>query len=239
MISILVSEKKEKERELLIEMVKHVAAKGSEERLEFFTMGTPDEEEEEEEEKELPEKLDAAIVDVTEEDGISVAKQLRREYPEIEILIVSDAGVSPILYLNPEVRAASLLLLPLQKDVTEQTIEEFLNLFVKLEREDCFYVEQKGEKKRLPYQKIRYLEAREKRVYVRMQNVEYGIYDTIDHLAEIFPREFIRCHRSYVVNCIYIERIRYADNIILLTENQIIPLSRSYKTKLKEVMSHV
>lgn len=236
MISILVSENKEKEREILIEMVKCVAAKGSEERLEFFSMETVTGEEEG---TKKPEKLDAAIVDVTEEEGISAAKLLRREYPEIEILIVSDATVSPILYLNPEVRAASLLLLPLQKEMTEQTIGEFLNLFVKMEREDCFYVEQKGEKKRLPYQKIRYLEAREKRVYVRMLNVEYAIYDTIDHLAAIFPREFIRCHRSYVVNCIYIERIRYADNSILLTENQIIPLSRSYKTKVKEVMSHV
>lgn len=236
MISVLVSENKEKERELLIEMIKHVAAKGSEERLEFFSMGAVTGEEEG---TKKPEKLDAAIVDVTGEEGISAAKLLRREYPEIEILIVSDATVSPILYLNPEVRAASLLLLPLQKEMTEQTIGEFLNLFVKMEREDCFYVEQKGEKKRLPYQKIRYLEAREKRVYVRMLNVEYAIYDTIDHLAAIFPREFIRCHRSYVVNCIYIERIRYADNSILLTENQIIPLSRSYKTKVKEVMSHV
>lgn len=236
MLSILVSENKEKERELLIETVKYVAAKGSEERLEFFSMGASVGEAEG---AELPEKLDAAIVDVTEEEGISVAKLLRREYPEIEILIVSDATISPILYLNPEVRAASLMLFPLQKEMAEQTIEEFLNLFVKMEREDCFYVEQKGEKKRLPYQKIRYLEAREKRVYVRMLNVEYGIYDTIDHLAAVFPEEFIRCHRSYVVNRIYIERIRYADNIILLTEHQMIPLSRSYKTKVKEVMSHV
>lgn len=236
MISILVSEEKEKERELLTNTVKHAAAKGSDERLEFFHIeglaGA-------EAELEKIEKLDAAIVDVTEEGGIVAAELLRKKYPEIELLIVSDATISPILYLNPKVRAASLLLLPLQKEMMEQTIGEFLNLFVKMEREDCFYVEQKGEKKRLPYQKIRYLEAREKRVYARMVNVEYAIHDTIDHLAAIFPKEFIRCHRSYVVNCIYIERIRYAENMILLTENQMVPLSRSYKTKLKEVMSHV
>lgn len=233
MISILISEEKEKERKLLFHTVKHAAAKSSDERLEFFFMESLTGAETE------PEKLDAAIVDVTEEGGIAAAKLLRKKYPEMELLIVSDAAVSPILYLNPEVRAASLLLLPLQREMMEQTIGEFLNLFVKTEREDCFYVEQKGEKKRLPYQKIRYLEAREKRVYARMVNVEYAIHDTIDHLAAIFPKEFIRCHRSYVVNCIYIERVRYAENMILLSENQMVPLSRSYKTKLKEVMSHV
>jgi DNA-binding LytR/AlgR family response regulator len=103
---------------------------------------------------------------------------------------------------------------------------------------ECFLFDQKGERRRIPYQKIYYMEAREKRVYARLENIEYGITDTIEHLAGILPKEFIRCHRSYIVNYIYIERVRYAENFILLRGSHILPLSRSYKAALKEVMSN-
>lgn len=235
MISILVPEGNGQETDFLITKVKDIAARAGDERLELLRIRGK-------EEWNIctaqREKLDAAIVDVTAEDGVVMAKFLRKKYPEIEILIISDTTVSPIAYLNPEVRAASLLLKPLQKEAMESTIAEFLALFDKEEACGCLFVEQKGEKRRLPFQKIRYLEAREKKVYARMLNVEYALYDTIDHLAEILPKEFIRCHRSYIVNYIFIESIRYSENYILLSGNQCVPLSRSYKPVLKEVMSH-
>ena len=235
MISMLVSEGVEQEMELLIETAKEIVAKSGDERLEFLKVT----EEHTLDEFLQREKIDAAIVDVTTESGVMVAKQLRKQYPEIEILIISDTTVSPIVYLNPEVRAASLLLRPFQTDMMQDTLMKFLELFEEESMEnECFLFDQKGERRRIPYQKIYYMEAREKRVYARLENIEYGITDTIEHLAGILPKEFIRCHRSYIVNYIYIERVRYAENFILLRGSHILPLSRSYKAALKEVMSN-
>lgn len=233
MISMLVSEE-EKDIELLIETAKEIVAKSGDEQLEIFFVT----EEHPLEELLRMEKMDAAIVDVTKEEGISIAKELRIKYPEVEILIISDATISPIVYLNPEVRAASLLLRPFEKELMESTISKFLELFESEESDECLMVEEKGGKHRIPYRKIHYMEARDRRVYARLENIEYGIFETMDRLAEHLPKEFVRCHRSYIVNYIYIEHVKYSENFILLSDNQIIPLSRSYKTALREVMSH-
>lgn len=234
MISVLVSEEIKAETDLIVPVLRGLFAQSGNESLEVVKW---DMEEELELVTEQIDKLDAAIVDVTIEEGIEGAKQLRRRYPEIEILIIAEPSISPIAYLNPEVRPASLLLKPLDAGSMAVTFREFFQIFeVEEEKEDCLYVEKKGEKIRLPYQKIVYFEARDKRVYARMNNVEYGIYDTIDHMAELLPMEFVRCHRSYIVNYIYIEKVRYSENYIALAGNKVIPLSRSYKASVKEVM---
>lgn len=236
MISILMSEGVKKDSDLVIHTVRELLARMGNEKLELIhwkmqkgLKGVLD----------RVEKLEAAILDVTVAGGLEAAKQLRKWYPQIEILIISNSSISPITYLNPEIRPASLLLKPLYGENVRQTLLEFFQLFGKEEeKEDYMIVEQKGEKLRLPYRNILYLEARDKRVYARMNNVEYGISDTLDHLSEALPEEFVRCHRSFIVNYIYIEKVRYSENYIALMGEVVVPLSRSYKTVLREVMKH-
>ncbi len=234
MISMFVSEGEKKDAKLLIETAKEIVAKLGDEQLKLYTVT-----------EECPfesvlktEKMDAAIVDVTGKDGVSIAKNLRARYPEIEILIVSDTTVSPILYLNPEVRAASLLLRPFQGELLTSTLTAFLALFEKEEADEYLMVEIQGGKNRIPYRIIRYLEARDRRIFVRLENVEYDFKDTLEHMEEVLPEEFLRCHRSYIVNHIFIESVRYSENYIILSGNHRIPLSRSYKSVLREAMRH-
>lgn len=234
MISVLVSEAEKTDTDLIISMTRDLLAHMGDERLEILRW---DMDEPIEDLLARCGEIEAAIIDVTREGGVEAAKLLRSQYPDIEILIVSNASISPITYLNPLVRAASLLLKPIDKQAAAQTLTEFLRLFEEeKDSGECLLVERRGEKMRIPYQKIIYLEAKDKRVYARVSNVEYGIYDTIDHLAEQMPDEFIRCHRSYIVNFIYIEKVRYSENYIALSGNMIVPLSRSYKADVREAM---
>lgn len=233
MISVLMSEGVKQDSDLVTLAVRDLLASSGDESLNIICW---DMQQELDNVLEQVEKLEAAILDVTVNGGIEAAKQLRREYPGVEIAIISDGTISPITYLNPEVRPASLLLKPLNMENVKQTLLEFFGIFEEEEKEGYMLVERKGEKLRIPYQKIIYMEARDKRVYARMNNIEYGISDTIDHLAGILPEEFVRCHRSFIVNYIYIEKVRYSENYIALVGKIRIPLSRTYKTILKEVM---
>lgn len=184
--------------------------------------------------------LEAAIIDVTQPRGIDGAKEIRRKYDETEILIVSNPSISPILYLNPEVRATSLLLKPLTKDEVLVTFKDFFKKILEgTTGSDYFVISKKNEQIRVPYNRILYFEARDKKIYIRLNNVEYAVGETIDHLLEILPEEFIRCHRSYVVNTSHIENVSYSDNQIILSGDMDVPLSRSYKTAVKEVMRNV
>jgi DNA-binding LytR/AlgR family response regulator len=85
----------------------------------------------------------------------------------------------------------------------------------------------------IEYSKITHFESREKRILLCTDNEEYYFYDTIDNLANVLPQEFVRCHRSFIVNVERIKKIRISDNCIFLDNGFIIPLSRSYKNKFK------
>lgn len=236
MISVLMSEGIKEDSDLVTLTAKELLAHQGNETLDIICW---DMQEKLDTVLESAEKLEAAIIDVTVECGIEAAKQIRRRYPEIEIMIISNASISPITYLNPEVRPASLLLKPLQTENIRQPLLEFFQMFrQEEEREDYMIVERRGEKIRLSYRKILYMEARDKKVYARMNNVEYGINDTIDHLTEILPEEFVRCHRSFIVNYIYIEKVKYSENYVALKGEIIVPLSRSYKSILKEAVKN-
>lgn len=234
MNSILVSDSDEEDTKMLVEISREIMAQVSDEKL--FIMNWSREEEFETILKHET-RPDVALVDITLEWGIQAAVNLRRYYPDVEILIISNKKISPTLYLDPQVRAISLLLKPLKRQAVLSTLATFFQLSQnKVQEDDCYCEERKGEKIKLPYHKIIYFEAREKQVYARLSNVEYAITETIDHLAEGLTSQFVRCHRSYIVNQKYIEKVRYSDNYVKLNGNMTIPLSRSYKAVLKEVM---
>lgn len=234
MISMLVADTKQEETRLLIEVSRAISAYSGDENLEIIRWNV---EEPIDEAIHEVDKLEVAMIDVTIDGGVDTAKKLRKKYPEIEIVIISSPTISPTRYLNPEVKAASLLLKPLDKDSTMSTLQEFFQLFYQEEeKEENYYIDKKGEKVRVPYSKIVYFEARDKKIYARLPNVEYGLHDTMDHLCTVLPEEFIRCHRSFIINHEYIIKISYSENYVVLCEKMMVPISRSYKAALKEVM---
>lgn len=87
---------------------------------------------------------------------------------------------------------------------------------------------------RVPYDKIYYFEAREKKIYVCAGNEEFGFYHTMDKLSEELPEHFLRCHRGFVVNSLKIRKVMLSQNVIRLADGFEVPLSRSYKADLKE-----
>ena len=235
MISMLIYSCKQNEIELLKEISKDIMAFQSEERLEiatFMDSKTID--------MEALENVDVAYVDITDEFGLQVAKDLRAKFVNVEIMIISDSTISPMLYLTPNVRAASLLLKPLNSSMVENGVRELFS-FIKpkeIDTEDFFMFEDEREKRRIPYSKILYFEARNRRVYIRVQSKEYSIYTALDSLEEELPEQFKRCHRSYIINTSFIGKLLDSKNSILLKNEEEIPLSRSYKTVIKEVVKN-
>lgn len=232
MISMLIYSRKQNEIELLKEISKDVMAFQSEERLQIATFSDA---------KEIDdgslENIDVAYIDITDDCGLQVAKDLRSRFPNVEIMIISNSTISPMVYLTPTVRAASLLLKPLDYSMIENGVRELFALLrpEEINKRDMFVFEDDKEQRRIPYSHILYFEARNRRIYVRIQNKEYGIYGALDSLEEELPEQFKRCHRSYIVNTSFMSKVWYSKNSILLSNDEEIPLSRSYKAVIKEV----
>lgn len=233
MLSMLIYSCKRNEIELLQEISKDIIAFRSEERLEIIAFDNS---------KEFVlkefENIDVAYIDITDAYGLQIAKDVRAGFPNVEIMIISDNTISPLMYLTPSVRAASLLLKPLDYNIIENGIRELFDSWMPKEndKEAYFSFENEKEHRRIPYSQILYFEARNRRVYIRVQSKEYGIYGVLDSLEEVLPKQFKRCHRSFIINTSYINKVWYSKNSILLKNDEEIPLSRSYKSAIKEVV---
>lgn len=235
MISILVSHVDESEYKVISEMISHVSFELKEE----VNMIKWDSLEPIEQMIEGITTLDAAIIDVTVPGGIEAAKRLRYRYNSIELMIISNASISPITYLNPTIKASSLLLKPFDMSLMKETVTSFFELFDESDSEAYYYVVQSNsEHFRVPYNKIYYFEARDKKVYLRLSSVEYYTNNTIEYLADMLPAFFIRCHRSFITNRQLIEAVHYGKNVIVMEQGMNVPISRTYKSAVKEAMKN-
>lgn len=233
MISMLIYSCKQNEIELLQEVSKDIVAYLYDEQLEIVVTNIWNDEE-----LQKIGNIDIAFVDITEESGLQAAKDLRRYFDKAEIMIISDNTISPVVYLIPDIRAASLLLKPLKDNEIQNGIKGLFRLLEQKRNDDgtFFVFEEEKEQKRIPYSQILYFEARNGRIYIRLQNKEYGIYGTIKTLEEKLPENFKRCHKSFIVNVSQISKVWYSKNVIVLKNDLEVPVSRSYKNIIKEVV---
>lgn len=187
--------------------------------------------------------LDAAFVDVTNALGLQMSKEVRRVYEFAQLLIIADASISPMHYMTPEIRAASLLLRPFSEEEEKRVIRQFFQAFYRLQNtvkeEKMLVIQNRQGKINIPYSKIYYIEVREKQVFIRLKEKEYSKYESMENLIKELPETFIRCHRSFVVNRSYISRVKLSENTIYLEDTIAVPLSRSYKSDIKAYMNQL
>lgn len=181
--------------------------------------------------------INLACYDVSEKDGREYLSAVRRDYRDVLLMIVADSTLSPMEYVKPDILAASLILRPYtQQDLKEKLkilIMEYMQRMHAPDAEDALFVETREGRTRIPYDQIFYLEAREKKIYVRLRDREIPFYDTMDELEKKLPDGFIRCHRSFIVNQSYIDKILLSQSEICLLQGISVPLSRSYKPRFK------
>lgn len=152
-------------------------------------------------------------------------------------MIMANNSISPLEYIKPTIMAASLILRPVTADIIQKEISSFIGYYLAdNDNENKFIIETKDTTLRIPYSSIYYFEAKEKKVFVRLQDKEYGYYDTLDNLIEKLPENFIRTHRGFIVNKDRIERLINVENLLALEDGFYVPISRSYKSIVKELI---
>lgn len=184
-------------------------------------------------------QIDMSCFDVTQDESVSKLEELRKADKSAMLILISDATVSPLKYMKPALMAGSLMLKPLNKTMISNTVKEVFNEIITTDQvsdEKKFCVETKSGQTLLPYDKILFFEAREKKIFLNMECEEIAFYSSLDVLEKSLPDNFVRCHRSFIVNKNKITQIVFAQNIIYCNSDITIPLSRSCKPMLKELM---
>jgi len=97
---------------------------------------------------------------------------------------------------------------------------------------DSIFIKVDSELINLPYRDIMWIEALGDYVNIITATKKHVVLSTMKNIeGKLPPKEFIRVHRSYFVR---IDKIKKISEDIILVENKLIPVSKSYKKDLLE-----
>lgn len=185
-------------------------------------------------------RLQMACMDITMQDAVEMAKQVRARSSETYMIIIADMKTSPTVYMRPTIGAESLLLRPLDgaqiREVLSEAVSAYAQRFLNADERNVFVLENRGSRELIEYDRIAYFESREKKLFCNTGNEEYAFYGTLDQMEEQLGDAFIRCHRSFLVNCRKITRVYLSQNLVELEGGIEIPLSRSCKPAIRELL---
>lgn len=184
--------------------------------------------------------LDLACYDVSEQNSIPYLRQLRsKDYANVLLMLIADQRMSPMDYVKPEILASELLLKPYSQEQLKRKVREFIQYFVQsrdsAHNEEIFVIETKDGIRHIPYSQICFFEARQKKIYATTRTAAYPFYQTLDEIETLLPKQYVRCHRSYIVNWDFVERIGLSEATIYLTNGMQVAFSRTYKAVVKSM----
>lgn len=90
---------------------------------------------------------------------------------------------------------------------------------------------------RLNRGEIYYIQANAKKIEIVMEGNTLELYASMQDVMDIVGEDFLRCHRSYIVNKQHIVRIDWGQMLILVTGGAQVPVSRTYRDSLRDALS--
>jgi len=173
------------------------------------------------------------------EQVLRVAGAIRRSSEVTFILLVNDRtrDLSPLF--RPKIRPGGILFRPVQNAAIRDMLSEITDELDRLTQSnagDMFVFSAEGSTRRLPFADILFFEANNKKVLIHTRGQEFAYYDSIENLTVSPPENFIRCHRSYIVNAQKIKELRGAGMELRLINGERLPFSRSCRETVRQTV---
>lgn len=185
----------------------------------------------------LQQTADILISDVSDPTVVEFIKATKAKYPPIRVFPIAGPEVPPTMYVCPEIMPCGLFWRPVSSVTAEPVVEQMMALVHDQAippSQDSFRISGKQKIQDVPFSSILYFEAREKKVFLRMQEQELAFASTLSKLEEDLPSEFVRCHKSFIINMRHILTVDRTNGSVVLDNRMEIPISRSYRKALLE-----
>lgn len=169
-------------------------------------------------------------------DGIEIAKQIRNHDRDSYIVFITSCAHSIQIVMKGLIRPAGFFIKPVETGDIEILLGDIYRDFLNIEGVGSyiFNVNIGSTIYRIEYDQILYFEAFQKKVYIHTSNQRIGYYDSLSSLESRLGEQFIRCHKSYIINKDKVLRIDFSDNRIVMENGAEIDISRTYKHGIKE-----
>lgn len=162
--------------------------------------------------------------------GVELARQIRTQ--DGKVAIVFTTGITDYLQEGYELAALHYLIKPLDRSKVDICMERILDGCERDCKKETILVETANRVLRLQEKDIMYIEAFSHDTEVHLREATYRIREGISVWQQRLSDSFVPCHRSYLVNLLYVARIDKTD--IILDNGESVPLSRRNQKSVNE-----
>lgn len=165
--------------------------------------------------------------------GMELAAGIRRKDEDIPILFVT--GYDSYMAQGFEVAALHYLLKPLRKEKLFTVLDKLKKMRMRKKQEEKILFRAEEGPLSLPASKIWYIEAMAHQCILYTEDTSHVLCSSIGEMVRQLcgRREFVRCHRSYLVNVQHISAIVKPE--LVLDDGRRIPVSRSAEKTVSQV----
>lgn len=86
--------------------------------------------------------------------------------------------------------------------------------------------------------KINYIKRDGMKLIISTKNREYETYSSLNKVIDVLPDNFIRCHKSFIVNVDNIEDVEFNKNTISFNNNKKCYIGPKYKNNFMEIFNN-
>ena len=180
--------------------------------------------------------VNVAILDIDLKDNISgleIADIIRKHNKNTYIIFITghlEFGLVAYKYKTFDY---------IPKPITIERFEEtILRLYDDMFGDNNKYIKLDNDKTIIPENNIRFIRKDGMKLVFHTDTRDYVTYNSFNKIQNILPEQFVRCHKSYIVNLNKVIDINMSNNTVSFTAEDKCFIGPKYKTKFMEVFKN-
>ena len=165
--------------------------------------------------------------------GLKLAEEIRKVDKNVYIIFITghlEYGLVAYKY-----KTFDFLQKPLTKERFEETV---LRLYSDIFGSNDRYIRLDNDKTVIKENSIRFIKKDGMKVIFHTDTRNYETYSSFSKISDMLPYNFVRCHKSYIVNIKKINDIDLSNNVISFDKNDECYIGPKYKNEFMEVLNN-
>lgn len=181
-------------------------------------------------------KVDVLILDInlkSETTGCDIAEMVRKKNKDVYIIFTT--GHLEYALIAYKYKTFDYLPKPIVDERLEETI---LRLMDDMKSTPSKFIRLNNNKTIINQDEVNYIKKDGMKLVFCTNNRTYETYSSFNKIQSCLPGNFVRCHKSFIVNVKNISDINSNNNTILFSPNESCSIGGKYKNEIMEVLKN-
>ena len=168
--------------------------------------------------------------------GLDIANKLRKEQNKSYIIFTT--AHAEFVFLAYKCKTFDFLCKPVAQERLEETV---LRLFedVKNNSSGKSYIRLDNKNTIINGNEVQYIKRDGMKIIFHTKSRDYEIYSSFAKIQSLLPKNFVRCHKSFIANVNNIEKLEPVANLVYFKDNDTCDIGPKYKEEfMKGVCSY-